>query len=303
MRTQKYLAEFIGAFFLTFTFGMAAIDPGAGAMWPLAVGLAIAAMTFACAEISGAHFNPAVTIALWMRRKLASREVAPYLVAQTAAAVAAAVLVLAIKGEASAIADFSPLSALVAEFLFAFSLVWVALNCEKNPARGIAVGAIVSAGAFAAGPISGGAFNPAVAIGISAMGLAEWPNLWVYILGGFGGGACASLAVFFILEKQNENESDSADESDGDEADGESQEKSVDAPTSKRYILVGTRKGKEAAFVNLQKKWLAIPKERFPPEIAYENDKVPRNRAAEIKELAESAHVESVDYPPEDSLE
>ncbi len=93
---------------------------------------------------------------------------------------------------------------LVAEFLYTFALVYVVLNSATakatsgNSFYGLAIGFTVLTGAFAVGDISGGAFNPAVAVGISVMGLSIWPNLWVYLAANFAGGAVAA-AVFKSL--------------------------------------------------------------------------------------------------------
>ena len=94
--------------------------------------------------------------------------------------------------------------ALVAEFLFTFALVYVVLNSATaedtsgNSFYGLAIGMTVMTGAFAVGDISGGAFNPAVAVGISILGLASWSNIWIYLVAGFGGAVVAAL-VFNLI--------------------------------------------------------------------------------------------------------
>ena len=70
---NRYVVEFIGTFFLVLTVGMVSIDPGAGALAPLAIGSALAVMVYAGGHISGGHYNPAVTLAVWLRGK-ASRQ-------------------------------------------------------------------------------------------------------------------------------------------------------------------------------------------------------------------------------------
>jgi aquaporin Z len=90
--------------------------------------------------------------------------------------------------------------ALLAEFLFTFALVFVVLNVATakgtagNSFYGLAIGMTVMTGAFAVGNISGGAFNPAVAVGIAAMGLSGWSSLWIYLAADFLGGATAGVA-------------------------------------------------------------------------------------------------------------
>ncbi len=92
----------------------------------------------------------------------------------------------------------------MAEILFTFALAFVVLNVatakgtEGNSFYGLAIGFTVMAGAFAVGGISGGVFNPAVAVGISVMGLSSWANIWVYLVANFAGGALAALVFKFV---------------------------------------------------------------------------------------------------------
>lgn len=201
MNMHKYAVEFIGAFFLVLTIGMVVIEPGAGALAPLAIGSALMVMVYAGGHISGAHYNPAVTLAVWMRGKLPAADVAPYMIAQVVGGVVAALLVSFFKAGApveAAVVD--PLRAVLAELLFTFALCWVVLNTATaratagNSYFGLAIGFTVLVGAFAVGGVSGGAFNPAVAVGISLMGLASWANIWIFLVGNFGGAALAALA-------------------------------------------------------------------------------------------------------------
>lgn len=199
---NKYLTEFIGAFFLVATIGFVVVDPGAGPLAPLAIGSALMVMIYAGGHISGGHYNPAVTLGVFLRGKMPAADVIPYWVAQIVAAVVAAFVVLFIKGFPS----ITPMSiavgpALLAEFLFAFALVYVVLNAATstdtagNSFYGLAIGFTVLTGAFAVGGVSGGAFNPAVAVGISTMGLVGWANIWIYLVANLLGGAAA--AYFF----------------------------------------------------------------------------------------------------------
>jgi aquaporin Z len=198
---NKYIAEFIGTFFLVLTVGCTVIGNGAGALAPLAIGSALMVMIFAGGHISGAHFNPAVTLGVWLRGKCAAKDVAPYMIAQILAAVLAAFAVKFLKGGAP-VSPLQPstLPALLAEFLFTFALVYVVLNTATakgtsgNSFYGLAIGFTVLVGAYSVGNISGGAFNPAVAVGISFMGLSSWPNLWIYLVADFVGGAAAAGA-------------------------------------------------------------------------------------------------------------
>ena len=198
---NKYLAEFIGTFFLVLTVGCAVIGHGAGPLAPVAIGSALMVMIFAGGHISGGHFNPAVTLGVWLRGKCEAKDVAPYMTFQIMGGVLAALAVRFLKG-GGAVAPLHPatLPALLAEFLFTFALVYVVLNVATakgtsgNSFYGLAIGFTVLVGAFSVGNISGGAFNPAVAVGMSVMGLSAWPNIWIYLLADFAGGAVAAGA-------------------------------------------------------------------------------------------------------------
>ena len=198
---KKYLVEFIGTFFLVLTIGMTVVAPGAGAMAPLAIGAVLMVMIYAGGHVSGGHYNPAVTLGVWMRGKCDAKDVALYMVFQIAGAALAAVVVKFLKTGA-VITALAPAAvpALLAEFLFTFALVYVVLNVATakgtsgNSFYGLAIGMTVMTGAFAVGNISGGAFNPAVAVGLSVMGLSSWSNIWIYLAAEFIGAAVAALA-------------------------------------------------------------------------------------------------------------
>ncbi|MCH8340970.1 MAG: aquaporin [Chloroflexi bacterium] len=197
---NKYAVEFIGTFFLVFTVGMVSTDPGAGALAPLAIGSALAVMIYAGGHISGGHYNPAVTLAVWLRGKASRGDALAYMTAQILAGAAAALVVLYLKDNSATSAAIESGPALVAEFLFTFALAFVVLNVatakstEGNSYFGFAIGFTVLVGAYAVGPVSGGVFNPAVAVGITIMGLSELSNIWIYLVATLLGGAAAALA-------------------------------------------------------------------------------------------------------------
>ena len=91
---KKYIAEFIGTFFLVLTIGCTGIGAGAGVIAPLAIGAALMVMVFAGGHISGAHYNPAVTVGMLIRGKLNLADVVPYWIAQFVAAALAAMIVI-----------------------------------------------------------------------------------------------------------------------------------------------------------------------------------------------------------------
>jgi aquaporin Z len=205
---RRYLVEFIGTFFLVFTVGSTVISPGAGALAPIAIGASLMVMVFAGGHVSGGHYNPAVTLAVWLRGKCDTKDVAPYWLAQAAAALVAAWIVQKLKMPGAAqplvLAGWKP--AFVAEFLFTFALCWVVLNVATTKATmgnhfyGVAIGMTVMTGAFAVGAVSGGAFNPAVALGITKMGLSLWGNLWILLVGEVTGALVAAFTYKGINE-------------------------------------------------------------------------------------------------------
>ena len=199
---KKYLVEFIGTFFLVFTVGATVIAPGAGVLAPIAIGASLMVMVFAGGHVSGGHFNPAVTLSVWLRGRCDAKDVVPYWIAQIAAACVAALVVLKLKmpGSAQPLAMAGWKPAFVAGFLFTFALCWVVLNVATskgtagNSFYGLAIGMTVMTGAFAVGGVSGGAFNPAVATGITVMGLSFWGNYWVLLAGEVAGALAAAAA-------------------------------------------------------------------------------------------------------------
>lgn len=208
---NKYIVELIGAFFLIFTIGMCVIDPGgAGAMAPLAIGSVLMVMIYAGGHVSGGHFNPAVTLAVTLRGKCTPADAVAYVVVQCIGAAAAAALVLFLKkGEAITPMVLDTVPSLIAEFLFAFALCYVVLHTATAKANagnsfyGLAIGFTVLAGAYAVGSISGGAFNPAVAIGLGVMGLVKWADLWIHLVGDLAGGVAAAVAFKALVKDQS----------------------------------------------------------------------------------------------------
>jgi len=202
---NKYIAEFIGTFFLVLTIGCTGVGAGAGVIAPLAIGAALMVMVFAGGHISGAHYNPAVTLGVLIRGKVNGTDVVPYMVAQLAGAMIAALAVKFLRAGV-AVTPITPHvgPALLAEFLFTFALVYVVLNAATaegtsgNSFYGLAIGMTVMTGAFAVGDISGGAFNPAVALAICILGISSWGNIWIYLLANFAGGILAAV-VFQLI--------------------------------------------------------------------------------------------------------
>ena len=198
---NKYLTEFIGTFFLVLTVGCTVIPGAAGVIAPLAIGAALMVMVFAGGHISGGHFNPAVTLAVFIRGRFEVKDVLPYWIAQIVGGVAAAYVSIFLVGKSGTPMEMTNLpQVFVAEFLFTFALAFVVLNCATakgtldNSFYGLAIGMTVMVGAFAVGSISGGAFNPAVAVGIGLMKLVNLTQIWLHIVADLVGAAIAALA-------------------------------------------------------------------------------------------------------------
>ena len=202
---RKYIAEFIGTFFLVLTIGCTVIPGAAGVIAPLAIGAALMVMIFAGGHVSGAHFNPAVTTAVFIRGRCDAKDVIPYWIAQFAAGVAAALVAVFLVGKSGTPMDISNVpAAFVSEFLFTFALAYVVVNSATakgtagNSFYGLAIGMTVMVGAFSVGAISGGAFNPAVSVGLAVMKLVKFSDIWLHIVADLAGGLVAGLTFKFL---------------------------------------------------------------------------------------------------------
>ena len=195
---NKYLMEFIGTFFLVLVIALTGN--------PLAIGAVITGLVYMGGYISGANYNPAVTLALLILKKIDSETALRYMAAQFFGGFAGAIVSFIITNQyfvPQKSADISTLPALIVEILFTFLLVSVVLHVavssktKNNDYYGLAIGLTVIAIAFAGGPISGGVFNPAVGLGPILFDFASisgnMENLLLYLIGPFTGGALAAL--------------------------------------------------------------------------------------------------------------
>jgi aquaporin Z len=207
---RKLVVEFVGMFLFVFTVGTATSSAGAGALAPLAIGAVLMVMVFAGGHVSGGHFNPAVSAAVYLRGRMASNELVAYWAVQFVAALLAGLVARYVGGHESHLHTASAGKMLVAEFLFTFALAWVVLHVatsrgtDGNSFYGLAIGFTVVAGAFAVGGTSGGAFNPAIAVGAMVTGLFQWGNIWIYLIADFLGAAVAAWLFLFVLPGEKE---------------------------------------------------------------------------------------------------
>ena len=201
---RRYAAEAIGTFAMVFA-GTGAIvvnDVTSGALTHLGVaatfGLVVAAMIYAVGDVSGAHFNPAVTFGFWLARRLPGREVAPYVASQLGGALAASLLLRALFAAHATLGATRPLGgeaqSFALEVVITFALMFVILGVTSGPREnafaGAAIGATVGLCALFAGPICGASMNPARSLA-PALVSGVLTSLWIYLLAPFAGSALA----------------------------------------------------------------------------------------------------------------
>jgi aquaporin Z len=204
---KNYITEFTGTFLFVFSIALAVAH--AGALAPLAIGAALMCMVYMGGHISGGHYNPAVTLAIFLRGKIGGREALGYAGSQMAGATLAAALAPIVTHQALLVAPASAnhMPALLVETIFTFALVLVVLNVAtddavaKNSFYGLAIGFTIVVAAFAGGSVSGGAFNPAVGLGpaIAALGSAPIDHAWLYLVGP----ACGALLATAVYHLQH----------------------------------------------------------------------------------------------------
>ena len=199
---SKLAAEFIGTFFLALTICTAAVHGSAGEYAPFAIAATLMVMIYAVGYISGAHFNPAVTVAVWIRGACDKNDVAPYIGTQLLAGALAAFVSQELLFSETSVASIQmdTTNAISAEFLYTFALVYVILNVataeatEGNSYYGVAIAFVVLAGALTVGEISGGSFNPAVTGALYVSGVLELSDLWIHLVPQFLAGFVAVQA-------------------------------------------------------------------------------------------------------------
>jgi aquaporin Z len=203
---RKYAVELIGTFLFLFTIATSVLS--ASTLAPLAIGAALMVMIYAGGHISGGHYNPAVTLAALVRGRIGVAEAIGYWIAQLIGGLLAMALARWMIHPAQVstltLSGHQLSAAFIAELLFTFALCYVVLNVATskdhptNSFYGLAIGFTVVTGAIAVGAISGGVFNPAVAISGAAIGLFAWPTLWAYLIAQLVAGTAAGLAFLAL---------------------------------------------------------------------------------------------------------
>ena len=190
-----------------------------GSFAALIIGTVLMILIYAGGRISGAHYNPAVTLAFWIRGGFNKTFVAPYIFAQLIAAIVATYVGLEIlpniTDSSITTPPFKPppltgtLSEMAGTFILAFVILIVATNkrIQGNTYYGFVIGATVSILSLTFGKISGGAFNPAVALGFALSKMAVWNDLWIYLLGGLTGGVLGGY-VYNLVDPLTEKMGD-----------------------------------------------------------------------------------------------
>ena len=211
---KNYISEFLGTFAMVFcgTAAMVVNDitgvithPGVAITW----GLIVMGMIYAFAEISGAHFNPAVTIAFTYAKKFPLKEVPKYILAQCLGAICASLLVYMFWPESETLGATIPTiiawKAFILEFLLTFFLMLVIINVstgskETGTMAGIAIGGIVLLEAMFAGPMTKASMNPARSLG-PALVSGQLADLWLYLIAPILGAIAAVISCKLVKDE------------------------------------------------------------------------------------------------------
>jgi aquaporin Z len=207
MNNRKYLGEFIGTFFLVLTVCMITFSKVSADLQPFAIGATLMALIYSMGHISGAQFNPAVSVAFFLRGKINAKDLGYYIAAQVFGGVLAAFTVQILVSGNPPVAPFyappqyfSMGQAILAEVLGTFIMILVILNVatakalEGNGFYGMAIGFVVTGMIYTFGGVSGAVFNPAILLSLCITKLSSWTNAWIYLIGIFGGAVLAAFA-------------------------------------------------------------------------------------------------------------
>lgn len=213
MNFRKYLVEFIGTFFLVFTVGCVLLLGGDGVINAIAIGFALMIMVYAGGFVSGGHYNPAVSLAAFIRKALPAVDLIPYWISQFLGATSAALIVIHFSGHVTNFEGcaFNMHPLIAGEFLFTFALCYVVLmtatseRTQGNSYYGLAIGSTVTVGIFAVGSVlCYGAFNPAVAMSLGMLSIACWHSVFVTIATNLVAGVVAALVYNYVAVEKIE---------------------------------------------------------------------------------------------------
>ncbi|MCD0458089.1 MIP/aquaporin family protein [Roseiconus lacunae] len=214
---KKYIAEFVGTFILIFvgtgSVIVNSVTDGDVSLVGIAMawGLVVSAMIYAIGDLSGAHINPAVTIAFWVGKRFEGRKVVPYIVAQCAGAIAASLLLRFLYPDQESLGatlpDGTVMQSFVLEIMLTLMLMFVVLNVtvgakEKGITAGLAIGGVISFEVLCGGPISGASMNPARSLAPALVG-GQMQHLWVYLVAPVIG-SVAAVPISHYLHSERE---------------------------------------------------------------------------------------------------
>ena len=215
MNNRKYLAEFIGTFFLVLTVCMITFSKVSADLQPFAIGATLLALIYSLGHISGAQFNPAVSVAFYLRGKINAKDLGFYVIAQILGAIVAAFTVQLLVSGKPPVPPFSAPpqyfaigQAVLAEIIGTFAMVFVILNVatakalEGNSFYGLAIAFVVAGMIYTLGSVSGSVFNPAVEVALCVVHLSNWAMIWIYMVGTFGGATLAAFVYRFISNEE-----------------------------------------------------------------------------------------------------
>ncbi|MEO0454790.1 MAG: aquaporin [Verrucomicrobiota bacterium] len=201
---KKFVIEAIGTFALFFLIAQVIANPELGGTGPVIIGIGLMALVYMGGHISKAHYNPSITFAFALSKGMDRKDIPGYLIAEVGGAALAAAIFLWLNPDGLSPLEMEEGPALFAEFFGTFMLALVILNVasaktlEGNQIYGVSIGAIVLAMAVSVGGHSGGAFNPAVTIGMAMVDVISWDDIWIHFLGQFAGAGFAVILFHFL---------------------------------------------------------------------------------------------------------
>lgn len=205
---KKLFIELFGTYFLVLIIGLSSGNP-------IAVGFGLMILVYCGAHVSGAHYNPAVTLAMLVQKEISPLDSVKYFLSQTLGSTLAALSICLMNTnmQVQPVLGDSIYPIFFSEIIFTFLLVFVILNVATHPNLkgnsfyGLAIGLTVMAGIFSVGPISGAVFNPAVSLGPSIIDIVTGNGishyfLWYYIVFPLIGSILAVLSFKFLLSNK-----------------------------------------------------------------------------------------------------